>query len=293
MVARMVETLLAPLSASDQRDFVAEYVCRAPLALALERSLECQLYVGRVLQRPILDVGCGDGCFAEVLLEDGQQIDHGLDLDGLELARARQRGVYGALHQALAQEMPYRGNSMATILSNSAMEHMPPLDQVLAESFRVLRPGGVLCITVPTDKFDRYPVLYRLLAAMGLAGAAERFRQFYNPFWRHYHFYSQREWRRRLSQAGFEVHEVIEYGSPARCTLHDFLVPFALPLHIAKKLTGHYIQFPWLRRLVVQACRGVLPQNVNAPCPEGTGGLIFLRATKPLGTSVASASPTD
>jgi ubiquinone/menaquinone biosynthesis C-methylase UbiE len=72
--------------------------------------------------------------------------------------------------------MPFKDECMATVISNSAMEHMPPLDSVLAEIHRVLRPGGSLCMTVPTDKFDRYPVVYRLLAGSGLAAAAERFR---------------------------------------------------------------------------------------------------------------------
>jgi SAM-dependent methyltransferase len=262
------------------RDFVAEYAYRAPLALGLERSLECLLYVGRELDRPVLDIGCGDGSFAEVMLGRGQAIDHGLDLDPLELQRAKARGVYGELHCAASQEMPFKDNSMATVISNSAIEHMPPLDSVLAEVHRVLRPGGSMCITVPTDKFDRYPVSYRVLASLGWHAAAERFRASYNRFWKHYHFYSPQEWRARLSSAGFEVKEVVEYGTEAECTLHDFLVPFALPGHIAKKVTGHYVQVPAWRRATIQAVRGLLPRNELVPCKPGTGGLVFLRAIK-------------
>jgi SAM-dependent methyltransferase len=263
------------------RDFIREYVLQAPLALALERALECRLLADYPLERPVLDLGCGDGRFVEILYGATQPIDYGLDADPAEIARAARRGVYATLLTASATAIPLPDASVATVVSNSTLEHIRPLREVLAEVVRVLRPSGTLLITVPTDRFDRYSVAYRALHGLRLRGLAERFRVCYDRFWRHYHFYRPAEWRAILEESGLRVAEVAEYDSALRCAAHDALVPFALPAFFAKKVFDQYVLFPRLRSLAVGLVRPLLPRDRTDRLVPGQGGLVFLRAVKP------------
>jgi ubiquinone/menaquinone biosynthesis C-methylase UbiE len=49
--------------------------------------------------------------------------------------------------------MPLRDGSFQTVLANSALEHIPAVEEALAECFRVLRKGGMLLVTAPSHKF--------------------------------------------------------------------------------------------------------------------------------------------
>ena len=274
-------TARAPVQPLRDRDFIFEYARQAPLALALERAMECRLLADYALERPVLDVGCGDGRFVEILYGTASGIDYGLDADPAETARAARRNVYASVLTASATAIPLPDASIATVISNSTLEHIHPLQEVLAEVARVLRQGGTLLITVPTDRFDHYPVIYRVLHGLGLDGAAERFRSFYDRFWHHYHFYRPEVWRTTLEGCGLRVDEIAEYDSAARCAAHDALVPLALPAFLAKRFFDRYVLFPRLRAAAIRIIRPLLPLDRTDRLPSGRGGLVFLRASKP------------
>lgn len=271
---------MTPLVPGRERDFVLEYARQAPLALALERALECRLLAAYALERPVLDIGCGDGLFAETLYGSGAGIDYGLDIDLAECARARRRDVYTRVINADAGAIPLADATVRTVLANSTLEHLPRLHEVLRETARVLASGGELYVTLPTDRFAQYANLYRLLQTLRLHRAAEWFRRFYDRFWRHYHYHAPDQWARLLEAAGFHIEEVIEYDSPSRCALHDVLVPFAFPAFLTKKLIGRYALVPSLRGVVMRGLRGALPSDREPSVSPGTGGLVFLRAVK-------------
>ena len=48
-------------------NFLLNYLKKAPVPLAVERSLECEILSRQEFVRPILDIGCGEGIFASVL----------------------------------------------------------------------------------------------------------------------------------------------------------------------------------------------------------------------------------
>jgi len=58
-------------------DFLYNYLKQAPISLAIERSFECEILSKQKFQRPILDIGCGEGLFALILFDE--KINVGID----------------------------------------------------------------------------------------------------------------------------------------------------------------------------------------------------------------------
>src|SRR2546428_6343193 len=119
----------------------------------LFRSLECRIYSGLVFERPILDIGCGDGVHAKVLF--AEKIDTGIDPNERELERAAELGAYVELIACRGDAIPKPDWAYRTIFSNSVLEHIPDLRPVLKEAHRLLMPGGRFYFTVPSPNFER------------------------------------------------------------------------------------------------------------------------------------------
>ena len=95
----------------------------------------------------VLDLACGSGHQTLAWRERGFRVT-GLDFDRdlllagrARLARAGAREA--AWTQADATALPYRNASFDVVFNNSLLEHVPAWRAVLAETARVLRPGGV------------------------------------------------------------------------------------------------------------------------------------------------------
>jgi len=262
-----------------RESYLRPYLTHAPAALALERALECEIYRGRPFRRPILDLGCGDGLFVQVLFGAGRPICLGLDPNLSELNAARDRDAYRGLLCARADStIPLRDGFCRTVFSNSVLEHIPELDRVLREVHRVLSEDGELMVTVPTDKFDRYTVGHQVLRHMGLRRLAESFSRRFNTFWRHYYYHTPAGWKAVLERAGFEVVESMEYSPKAISMLRDAAVPLAFPSFLAKKLLNRWTLSPAARAPWAGWASRWLERAEDVDCADG--GLVFLRAVK-------------
>ena len=75
-------------------DYFFAYNRLAPLQLSLIRFEEAY-WTGKVkMAKPILDIGCNDGVFGQILFKGKKgAIKIGLDKDGSALARAKERTV--------------------------------------------------------------------------------------------------------------------------------------------------------------------------------------------------------
>ncbi|OWV31521.1 malonyl-ACP O-methyltransferase BioC [Halomonas campaniensis] len=97
----------------------------------------------------VLDLGCGTGYWTQQLAEryPHAQIT-GLDLAPGMLAQARQR-YGGAVHwqQGDAAALPLSDHSVDLAFSNLALQWCRDIGAVMAELYRVLRPGGQAHIT--------------------------------------------------------------------------------------------------------------------------------------------------
>jgi SAM-dependent methyltransferase len=106
---------------------------------------------------PILDVGAGTGFIVEGFLR------WGIDCRGIEgskeavdIARSRFPET-NLLQHFLSDPFPFPDQTFQTVIMNQVIEHLEPAvaENSVAESYRVLRPGGILYVTSPS-RFNTY-----------------------------------------------------------------------------------------------------------------------------------------
>jgi SAM-dependent methyltransferase len=100
---------------------------------------------------PILEAGCGLGAWVVYLTDRGYDIA-GIDNDGKVIDRIREwRPSLKVLHGDI-RKLPYEDGSLGAVLSLGVMEHFEEgCGDALKETYRVLRPGGLLFFTVPMN----------------------------------------------------------------------------------------------------------------------------------------------
>jgi len=107
----------------------------------------------------ILDAGCGEGRHTFALARLGCRVI-GLDYDHNSVAKA-QYVIRHLTHEGVklgpvlftqsdALRLPFRDHTFDKILCAEVMEHIHEDGRVVSEFFRVLKPGGVMAVTVPT-----------------------------------------------------------------------------------------------------------------------------------------------
>jgi SAM-dependent methyltransferase len=259
-------------------NFLSQYLEIAPVPLAFERAFECMILSGQKFEHPILDVGCGDGIFAKILFDE--KIDVGIDPLKYELDSAKQYNMYHELIEAFGDKIPKPDGSFATAFSNSVLEHIPDLDPVLKEVHRTLKTGGNFYVTIPTNLFDKYSVLSKMLNGVGLRGLALKYNKFFNGFWKHYHYYTRKDWSAKFEKNGFTVKNVIEYGHKKDCLFNDAMVPVTLPNFVVKKMFNRFFLLPGLRKTYSGVWNAILKKRVKIYDNLDNGGLIFFHLEK-------------
>jgi SAM-dependent methyltransferase len=106
----------------------------------------------------VLDMGCGGGRHAFALYRKGAHVV-ALDLDAAELKDVA--GMFGALAaevpdgataQAVrgsAYALPFPDGTFDKVIAAEILEHLPEDAQAMSELARVLKPGGLIAVTVP------------------------------------------------------------------------------------------------------------------------------------------------
>lgn len=98
----------------------------------------------------IADIGCGAGTQALLWSELGHHV-HGIDTNAPLLDLARKRAANAGydidLRTGFAEKLPWPDKSMDICLAIELLEHVPEWKKSLNEFARILRPGGILCLT--------------------------------------------------------------------------------------------------------------------------------------------------
>ncbi len=184
-------------------------------ATALWRIYEAELFQERLQGAGRgLDLGCGDGSFASVILPQiGDVRWTGLEVDAFDAELARRRGLYAEVVVQRAEDLASPDASFDLVVSNCVMEHLVELDGVLSQVGRTLKPGGRFVFTVPREDFHDQLLLPRLLRALGLARAAERYCRHIDVRLENVNLLSSDEWARRLSAAGLRIRDTAPYAT--------------------------------------------------------------------------------
>lgn len=161
--------------------------------------------VKRFLCEPILDAGAGDGALIVHLRSLGFQAVEGVDL--APAADFIQEGSVTCL--------PFEGDSFRTVFCTEVVEHLQMEQSVkgLKEIFRVLRPGGLVIVTVP----DREAVVRNQVVCPYCNQKFHRYG--------HHQVFDNKKISQLLTECGFKVRSVKPYalGAMAVVPLGRFL----------------------------------------------------------------------
>jgi SAM-dependent methyltransferase len=149
-----------------------------------------------------LDVGCGDGGTSGTWLRDHGCRYLGVDVSATAVAQARSRGLDARLVDDAA-ELPFEDGSFSGILAVEVLEHLFEPARAAAEFKRVLKPGGLLFVSLPNVAYWRRRLELLLLGRFDPLGDDLSIEQ---P-WRdpHIRFFSPKTLERMLRRAGYDV----------------------------------------------------------------------------------------
>lgn len=130
---------------------VGDDVARLRAAQELAREIPGSVlnYLARanvpIFDADVLDLGAGLGGMSEELLVRGARVialEPGFAWANLARRRAMRHGGAFLLLTAIGEAIPLRSESVDLVISLQALEHVKDPGQVLAEVWRILRPGG-------------------------------------------------------------------------------------------------------------------------------------------------------
>jgi SAM-dependent methyltransferase len=105
--------------------------------------------VGAGPHADVLEVGCGEGEFSQLVQRRLGATVHAVDQSEEMVSIARTRGVDAMVGDV--QELPFRDGSFDVVVANWMLYHVPDLPHALGEIHRVLRPGGRLVAATMGD----------------------------------------------------------------------------------------------------------------------------------------------
>lgn len=228
--------------------YLKEYLNVAPVSLALVRAIECMYLSELDFKRPMLDIGCGDALFASIFFKE--QADQGMDISSTEVTSAKKTGTYKNVIVANALNIPFKDETLTTVFSNCVLEHIPQIDDVFKEVYRVLKKDGILIFTVPSDIVGEHLFFSSFFKKIGLSKIGEFYSQKFNSLCRHHNLYSPSIWEKKLEMADLELVSYQRYLSPNATKIHDIMLIFGVFSLIYKKLFRRMILFPALRKSI-------------------------------------------
>lgn len=227
-------------------------------AVGLLRAAEAEIVARWRTPSPVLDVGCGDGSFASACLNADRAI--GLDRSLSRARAALASGAYAAVVVADAHRLPFRDGAFAAVLSNSTLEHIPGVGDVLREVARCSRPRARLLFTFHNHRFaERMFFWPRLFALLGRPQWTERYRLARLRRLGMANLMHESEWRQLLESCGLAACGVQGYlRGPTNDAFEALLVLARFGMGRANLAAGLRLADGALARLGVVAHRPVI-----------------------------------
>ncbi len=185
--------------------------------------------------RVYVDIGCGTGKMLEEMTK-WRKWKKVLGLDGASeaLGFCRKRGVGVVKKADFEKKLPLGNTSVDVISSLDVVEHIRKDTALIREFYRVLKPGGLVIVTVPAYKW-----LWT----------------YWDDILKHKRRYTGKEIRRKFERGGFEV--------VRQSYFYSYLLPVAMVFRLVKtlvpkrKLASDFIGLPaWANGLMLRAAQG-------------------------------------
>lgn len=244
-------------------------------AMALLRALEARCYPPLRGFAHVLDVGCGNGKFGEIL---GLRDAIGLDLAIPDLERAAHSAAYASIVVGDARHMPFSADSFDTVVSNSTLEHIDEDEAVLSEVRRVLRMRGSLFLTVPSSNKES-TLYFGQASAVSSEDGAREYRDWFTQYWNHRHYRTLADWRSILAAIGFELVAAQPYERFAAGFTGDLLGYVKIEYAPVPIVSDNNDVVRLFTSMMYDALVGFLMEDESAA--EGEAGGLFIWARKP------------
>lgn len=259
-----------------ERDLLWAHLRDLPYFRAMLRAVEASFYQEYELPRPMLDVGCGDGHFATLAFK--QRAEVGVDPSGSLIRQAARLGGYQFLVQADGGQLPFPDRYFSSAVSNSVLEHIVHIHQVLKETARVLKPGSPFLFSVPNRAYLGELSIPIWLRRVGLHRLGEAYANWFRRMSRVVHLEEAETWQDWLEVAGFRLERHWRYFSPQAMRMLEWGHYFGAPTLLPHALTGRWILMPTRWNLALTELL-VRPYVVPAPHPDGVFTFYVARKT--------------
>lgn len=246
---------------SYMKEYTKAFLKEKPFFFSIVRPKEAFLFQKyKPFRKPILDLGCGDGFFAEIAFG---KLNAGIDPDNNATNEAKKRKIYTEIKKYNGKKIPYKSSVFATIVSNSTLEHISNIDEVLAESSRVLKRGGMFYFTTITDSWPEYIFGSKILG--------NGYKRFFTDKSKHYNIFSYGEWKERLKKNSFEVIEFQHYLNNKKIYgIFELSHFFSAPSLLIKKIFNKWVIFPakikYMDKLINWLIDETKADNKIGPC---------------------------
>lgn len=236
----------------------------------------------------IIDLGCGTGYYLYLLNNLAISLKlTGFDNDKRALDEAKNTlnnkkidFIAGDMHK-----MPFKNNTFDKAISSEVLEHLRNDDVALKEIFRILKPGGILVLSVPSIN---YPFLWDPVNWVLQHFFNSHIKTgFFSGIWfGHIRLYSFNELKNKIERAGFKIEKAEEltyWCLPFNHYLVNIVARLLYDVKISPKIADNLSKFKESKKpLIIDLMFRFVNKldNLNEIIPLSNGVNVFVKAKK-------------